>query len=106
MTDKLEDLARQLGAGAADRLDVERVARGVVERLREQPVTRPWWRQPVWLRAAAVVAVVIGAAVVARRPRTPPPTPAAADSVAVAMADSAELFEAQPSAVNAGVEDL
>lgn len=62
---KLEELARRLGVGAAERLNVERVAGAVVERLRsepkiERPGPSPWWMQPRWLRAAAVVVVMVG----------------------------------------------
>ena len=34
---RLRELARLLGAGAAERLDVERTAQAVVTRLRQQP---------------------------------------------------------------------
>jgi hypothetical protein len=52
---KLEELARRLGAGAAARMNVERVAEAVVERLRTDPKHErrgpsPWWIGPVWLR--------------------------------------------------------
>jgi hypothetical protein len=62
---KLEELARRLGAGAAARMNVERVAEAVVERLRTDPKHErrgpsPWWIGPVWLRAAAVVVLMVG----------------------------------------------
>ena len=62
---KLEELARRLGVRAAERLNVERVAGAVVERLRNEPKTErsgptPWWMQPRWLRAAAVVVLMVG----------------------------------------------
>jgi len=68
---KLEELARRLGAGAAERLNVERVAGAVVERLRNEPKTErsgpsPWWMQPKWLRAAAIVVLMVGVGIVAR----------------------------------------
>ena len=67
---RLEGLARRLGAEAAERLDVERVAAAVVARLRSEPLLSrtpsPWWIQPAWQRAAAVVVLMLGAAVVAR----------------------------------------
>ena len=68
---KLEELARRLGAGAAERLNVERVAGAVVERLRnESKIVRrgpsPWWMQPRWLRAAAVVVLMVGVGLVVR----------------------------------------
>ena len=68
---KLEQLARRLGAGAAERLNVERVAGAVVERLRNETEERhrpsPWWVQPKWLRAAAIVVLMIGVGVVVRQ---------------------------------------
>lgn len=69
---KLEQLARRLGAGAAERLNVERVAAAVVERLRREPEVERhspsrWWVQPKWLRAAAIVVLMIGVGVVVRQ---------------------------------------
>ena len=65
---ELEDIAKRLGADAAQRLDVEATARQVVQRLREQPAPRRVWIQQTWLRiAAALVIVVGGGAVVASR---------------------------------------
>ena len=68
---KLEELARRLGAGAAERLNVERVAGAVVERLRSEPEVErrgpsPWWMQPRWLRAAAIVVLMVGVGAVVR----------------------------------------
>jgi len=68
---KLEELARRLGVGAAERLNVERVAGAVVERLHsepkiERPGPAPWWMQPRWLRAAAIVVLMVGVGIVAR----------------------------------------
>jgi hypothetical protein len=68
---RLEELARRLGAGAAERLNVERLAGAVVERLRnepkiERPGPSPWWMQPKWLRAAAVVVLMVGVGLVVR----------------------------------------
>ena len=68
---KLQELARRLGAGAAERLNVERVAGAVVERLRNEPKIErrgpsPWWIQPKWLRAAAIVVLMIGVGMVVR----------------------------------------
>ena len=59
---KLHDATRRLGVQAAEKLDVERIAARVVERLREAPVaaTRPAWLQPAWLRIAAAVVVLVG----------------------------------------------
>jgi len=66
---KLEDLARRLGAVAAERIDVERTAAAVVTRLRaERQAPRPLWaRRPAgWLRIAAALVLVGGASIVAR----------------------------------------
>ncbi|MGH7675944.1 MAG: hypothetical protein ACREMV_11800 [Gemmatimonadales bacterium] len=63
---RLRDLAARLGA-AADRLDVERTARAVVERLRVEPETqRSRWMQPAWLRIAAALVLLVGAGAVGR----------------------------------------
>ena len=59
--EKLMQAAQQLGARAAERIDVEATARKVVERLREQPVHRTTWIQSTWLRIAATVVLVVGA---------------------------------------------
>ena len=69
---QLERLATTLGARAADRLDVERVAAGVVARLRADraEATRPkrvWWRAPMVLRLAAALAVLVTAGVLVPR---------------------------------------
>jgi hypothetical protein len=65
--ERLQALARRLGAAPAQRLDVERTAAAVVRRLREQaPVTPAWWLRPVWLRVAAAVVLMLGAGVVYR----------------------------------------
>ena len=64
---KLRELAQRLGAGAAERLDVEAAARAVVERLRAEPQARRWtWIHPAWLRIAAALVVMIGAGLVSR----------------------------------------
>jgi hypothetical protein len=65
----LRQVARRLGTGAADRLDVEQTAQTVVARLRagDAPARSPiHWMQPAWLRVAAVVVVMIGVGVVYR----------------------------------------
>ena len=66
---KLHDAARRLGVQAAEKLDVERVAAAVVERLRDEPAvaTRPAWMQPAWLRIAAAVVLLVGGGLVWRQ---------------------------------------
>ena len=64
---RLQDIAKRLGAQAAERLDVERTARLVVERLRQQPAARPAWIQIAWLRIAAVLVIVVGGAFAVRQ---------------------------------------
>ena len=66
---RLQDLAKQVGARAAERLDVAATAQKVVERLRagEQPAQLPRWISPAWLRIAAALVVVIGGALVLRQ---------------------------------------
>lgn len=78
--ERLQQLAQHLGADASDRLDVDRMAADVVARLRSGAGgTRRavGWRQPAWLRAAAVLVVVIGGALVMRGifPTTTPALP-------------------------------
>jgi len=70
---KLHDAARRLGVQAAEKLDVERVAAAVVERLRNEPAraTRPAWMQPTWLRIAAAVVVLVGGGLVWRQLGSP-----------------------------------
>jgi hypothetical protein len=66
---KLQQVARRLGARAADRLDVERTAQAVVARLRTEPradVRVLGWIRPAWLRIAATLVIAVGAGVVAR----------------------------------------
>lgn len=58
--ERLNEIARQLGARAAARLDVEATARTVVARLREQPKRRTMWIQSTWLRIAAAVVLIVG----------------------------------------------
>ena len=64
--DKLIQAAQQLGARAAARLDVDRTARKVTERLREQPAPRTVWIRSTWLRMAAALVLVIGGALTLR----------------------------------------
>jgi len=65
--ERLNELARKLGTRAAERIDVEATARRVVERLREQPVRRPIWVQPTWLRVAAAVVILLGGTITLRQ---------------------------------------
>ena len=64
---RLEQLAKQLGQKAADRLDVDATARKVVERLREQPARGTTWIHQSLLRIAAALVIVVGGAVIASR---------------------------------------
>jgi hypothetical protein len=83
---KLQEVARRLGARAADRLDVERTAQAVVTRLRTEPRAdiRVLGRiRPAWLRIAAALVLLVGAGVVALNVRVPlfmTPVPAATAS--------------------------
>lgn len=76
---ELRRLAERLGEQAADRLDVERTAGAVLQRLRNEASRKHsiphWWSQPSWLRVAAAVVLMAGAGVVLRLqfgPRHPP----------------------------------
>ncbi|MEX2155877.1 MAG: hypothetical protein WD773_03435 [Gemmatimonadales bacterium] len=64
---RLHDIAKRLGAQAAERLDVDKTARAVVERLREQPAARPSWVPAAWLRIAAALVILAGGALLARQ---------------------------------------
>jgi len=72
---KLHEAARRLGTAAADKLDVDRIAAAVVERLRSDsaPAAHPAWRwiQPAWLRIAATVLVLVGGGLVLQQVRNP-----------------------------------
>jgi hypothetical protein len=68
---ELERVAGSLGARAARRLDVERVAAGVLARLRaeqeESPLPRrTWWAAPMLLRLAAVLALLVTGGILTR----------------------------------------
>jgi hypothetical protein len=64
---ELERLAGRLGLKAAERLDVDRTAAAVLQRLRaDRAARRPWYIRPGWLRAAALVVVMVGAGLVVR----------------------------------------
>lgn len=124
--ERLQQLARHLGSDAADRLDVDRLAAGVVARLRAERVCggrqAVWWKQPGWSRAAAILVVVIGGALVMRRTiglQTPaPPIQLAAAPVSGDLADLNpgqmqdvlaaldEPVEITPGLGDAGLEDL
>ena len=67
---KLHAAAQRLGSGAAEKLDVERLATTVVERLRK-PVARPMWMQPAWLRIAAAALVLVGGGLVWQTVKSP-----------------------------------
>jgi hypothetical protein len=64
---KLHDIAKRLGAQAAERIDVQKTAQAVLQRLREQPAARPSWVQTAWLRIAAALVIVVGGAYAVRR---------------------------------------
>jgi len=65
--EKLEQLAKRLGARTAERLNVDAIAQQIAQRLREQPVSRTLWIRQTWVRIAAAVVILIGGAVVASR---------------------------------------
>jgi hypothetical protein len=65
--ERLNELARKLGARAAERVDVEATARTVVERLREQPARRTIWFRTTWLRIAAAVVILVGGGIALRQ---------------------------------------
>ncbi len=59
---RLERLAAKLGERAADRLDLDATAEGVLRRLRAEPEPVVWWRRPRVVRTLAAAALVVLAA--------------------------------------------
>ena len=85
---KLQEIARRLGAGPAERLDVERAAQAVVTRLRTEPRAELrvlGWIRPAWLRIAAALVIVVGGAVLYRS--TPGHRPVVSQHAAHFVAD-------------------
>ena len=70
---KLENLAKRLGASAAERLNVEATTRKVLAELRQAPARRRTWIEVHWLRIAAAVVVLIGGGLTVRRILPVPP---------------------------------
>jgi len=119
---RLRELARLLGSGAAERVDVERTVQAVVTRLRERPrvtLTGWVWMQPAWLKIAAVIALVSGVGLVTRAlPREPSPTAVVAplgedltdltaDQLRETVGALAQPFvDESPGALDAGLESL
>ncbi len=56
---QLEKLAKRLGARAAENLDVEKAAQGVLQRLRTEPPRVVWWRRMPRLQSVAAAAVIV-----------------------------------------------
>ena len=93
----LRQVARRLGAEAADRLDVERTAQTVVARLRagDAPARSPIrWMQPAWMRAAAGVVLIFGAGLLIywRLHHLPPESTGVDATVVVATAGELQDF--------------
>ena len=120
---RLRELARLLGSGAAERLDVERTAQAVVTRLRERPrvtLTGWVWMQPAWLKIAAALVLVLGAGFVTRvllRERLPAAavvlplgedlTDLTADQLRETVGALEQTFaDESPGALDAGLESL
>jgi len=107
---KLREVARRLGARAAERLDVERTAQAVVGRLRTDPraeVRVLGWIRPGWLRIAALLVMVVGAGVVAVNVRIPgfmPPAPSATAGGELSELSGDELREVLESVAQLGGE--
>ena len=87
--DKLIQAAQNLGARAAERLDVAATAQKVVERLREQPggARRTTWIQSTWLRIAAAVVIVVGGGVGVRSMISNPESPVSSHLIADDLQD-------------------
>jgi len=94
----LERVAKVMGARAAARLDVERVAVGVVARLRADRAEatrrkRVWWRAPMVLRLAAALAVLVTAGVLVPGVLDHRPEPAAVIAPILGDLSADELTE-------------
>jgi len=64
---RIEQLAKTLGADAAERVDPDRVAHAVLHRLRDEPVVRVvWWRRTAAWRVAAVLVLFVAGAFAVR----------------------------------------
>jgi len=106
----LQEVARRLGARAAERLDVEGTAQAVVARLRTEPRAeiRVLGRiRPAWLRIAAMLVIVVGGGVVALNVRTSPhttPLPAASAGGELSELSGDELREVLESVARLGGE--
>jgi hypothetical protein len=76
---EMRALARELGAEAAERVNLESTARAVVQRLRDdrRPARATVW-QPQWLAAAAMIVLFLGGGMVLREMRLRQVTPVAA----------------------------
>jgi hypothetical protein len=68
---EMRALARELGADAAERLNLESTAEAVVHRLRDErrPARATIW-QPHWMAAAAMIVLLLGGGVVWREMRS------------------------------------
>jgi hypothetical protein len=56
---QIERMAKDLGARAASRIDVEKTAQAVIRRVKEQPTPVVWWRRMPVLQSVAAAAVVV-----------------------------------------------
>lgn len=67
---RLVAAAGRLGGRAAARIDVERTAQTVVERLRHEaagsPIAPPFWARPLAIRIAAALVLLLGGGFIAR----------------------------------------
>ena len=64
---QLTEIASRLGSDAAERLDVDGVARRVVAELRSSPARVTWWSRTPVLRAAAMAAMLVSGGVIVNR---------------------------------------
>jgi hypothetical protein len=116
--ERLEKLASMLGRGAEDKVDLDRVARVVVERIQEERVrpSRPAWSRSPLLRAAALVGVLVAGSLVVRTVAPEPtalvefPNPAALEELSAAdlgeMLDSLTYEASVSEFVAASLDDL
>ena len=97
---EMRALARDLGAHAAERLDVEGTAQAVVRRLRDEPHAVRRRGLPAWLALAATVVLLVGGATLWRVRQRPAgsvataPAPAGLDLSTLSADQLRELLHA------------
>ena len=90
---ELKEVAARLGSDAAARIDVDRMARQVVAKLRSEPAPVAWWRNTAVLRVAAVAVMLVTGGVVVNRLNSDRPVVELTALVGLEQLSAAELAE-------------